>query len=312
MRKLETLITASRRATENQEYNDTSGIQDEEFIQYFNDGQEEVQALINSNFPHVLMKIKEMNVSANTEEYAIPDDVYLGTRIDFIEFTQSGAPQNYYPLKKGSVKERLSGIQTDPSFYIRNGNSIFLEPKPQSSGSKIRITYQRTIPTLDIVRGTVEAVTLDSNTRTVISLTLDDTVTMDITALTEQNYMTVIDKNGNIKMKAIPVVSISSSGVVTLDAGFVYESGETISAGDYVVRGKYASNFSQLPDVCEKYLLEYCNTRILVRDSSTDADSVAQLLAKIQNTIQTAFAEPDNDPDYVPVLDGQYLGWDSF
>ena len=312
MRKLETLITASRRATENQEYNDTSGIQDEEFIQYFNDGQEEVQALINANFPHVLMKIKEMNVSANTEEYAIPDDVYLGTRIDFIEFTQSGAPQNYYPLKKGSVKERLSGIQTDPSFYIRNGNSIFLEPKPQSSGSKIRITYQRTIPTLDIVRGTVEAVTLDTNARTVTSLTLDDTVTMDITALTEQNYMTVIDKNGNIKMKAIPVVSISSSGVVTLDAGFVYESGETISAGDYVVRGKYASNFSQLPDVCEKYLLEYCNTRILVRDSSTDADSVAQLLAKIQNTIQTAFAEPDNDPDYVPVLDGQYLGWDSF
>lgn len=312
MRKLETLITASRRATENQEYNDTSGIQDEEFIQYFNDGQEEVQALINANFPHVLMKIKEMNVSANTEEYAIPDDVYLGTRIDFIEFTQSGAPQNYYPLKKGSVKERLSGIQTDPSFYIRNGNSIFLEPKPQSSGSKIRITYQRTIPTLDIVRGTVETVTLDTNARTVTSLILDDTVTMDITALTEQNYMTVIDKNGNIKMKAIPVVSISSSGVVTLDAGFVYESGETISAGDYVVRGKYASNFSQLPDVCEKYLLEYCNTRILVRDSSTDADSVAQLLAKIQNTIQTAFAEPDNDPDYVPVLDGQYLGWDSF
>lgn len=312
MRKLETLITASRRATENQEYNDTSGIQDEEFIQYLNDGQEEIQALINQSFPHILMRVKEMSVSAGQESYQIPADVYLGTRLDFVEFTQSGNPTNYYPLKKGSVKERLNGIQTDPSFYIRNGNLIYLEPTPQTSGSKIRLTYQKVIPILDIIRATVESVTLDTVNRTITALKLDDTVSMDTTALVEQNYMTVVDKYGTVKMQGIPVTSISSSGVVTLDAGFVYESGESISPGDYVCRGKYSSNYSSLPDVTEKYLLEYCNTRILVRDSSSDADSVAQLLAKIQTTIQTAFAEPDNDPDYVPILDGQYLGWDSF
>jgi hypothetical protein len=49
-----------------------------------------------------------------------------------------------------------------------------------------------------------------------------------------------------------------------------------------------------------------------MRDSSTDADALGQVLLKVQTTLQTAFAEPDNDPDYVPVLDGQYLGWDSF
>lgn len=312
MRKLETLITASRRATENQEYTDTAGLQDEEFIQYFNDAQEEIQAILNQSFPHVLMKIKEISCVNGQEEYSIPSDVFMGTRIDTIEFTQSGDSKNYYPLKKGSLKERLSGVQMDPSFYIRNGNYVYLEPKPQSSGSKIRVTYQRTVPKLDIQRATVSAVTLDTNTNTITALTLDDQLTMDTTALLEENFITIADKNGNIKMQGIPISAISLAGVVTVDPGFVYESGETIDAGDFVFRGKYACNFSQLPDLCEKYLLEYTNARVLIRDSSGDSAPVAQILAKIESTLQTAFAEPDNDPDYVPVIDGQYLGWDSF
>lgn len=311
-RKLETLILASRRATENQEYTETAGIQDEEFIQYFNDGQEEIHTILNSSFPHILMKIKEVSLTAGQEAYSIPSDVFMGTRIDAIEFTQSGAPQNYYPLKKGSLKERLSGIQTDPSFYIRNGTQILLQPKPQSSGSKMRITYQRSIPKLDIQRATVESVTLDTGAKTITSLVLDDAVLMDTAALLEENFITVLDKNGQIKMQGIPISAISSTGVVTIDAGFVYEDGETIEVGDAVCRGTFSSNFSELPDLCEKYLLEYTNTRILMRDSSTDADALGQVLLKVQTTLQTAFAEPDNDPDYVPVLDGQYLGWDSF
>jgi hypothetical protein len=308
-RKLETLITASRRATENQEFTDTAGIQDEEFIQYFNDAQEEIHTILNGMFPHILTKIKEMNLVSGQEGYTIPDDVFMGTRIDMIEYSQSGLDSDYYVLKKGSLKERLSGVQTDPSFYVRNGTQILLQPKPQTSGAKIRWSYQRTVPRLDIQRGTVESVTLTTNSIT--SLVLDDTVFLDSVGLSEENFITVADKNGVIKMRNIPVDSVSTSGVVTVSAGFQFEDGETIAVGDSVFRGKYTANFSQLPDLCEKYLLEYTNARILMRDSSTDADAISQVLLKVQTTLQTAFAEPDNDPDYVPVLDSQYLGWDS-
>ena len=308
-RKLETLITASRRATENQEFTDTAGIQDEEFIQYFNDAQEEIHTILNGMFPHILTKIKEMNLVSGQEGYTIPDDVFMGTRIDMIEYSQSGLDSDYYVLKKGSLKERLSGVQTDPSFYVRNGTQILLQPKPQTSGAKIRWSYQRTVPRLDIQRGTVESVTLTTNSIT--SLVLDDTVFLDSVGLAEENFITVADKNGVIKMRNIPVDSVSTSGVVTVSAGFQFENGETIAVGDSVFRGKYTANFSQLPDLCEKYLLEYTNARILMRDSSTDADAISQVLLKVQTTLQTAFAEPDNDPDYVPVLDSQYLGWDS-
>lgn len=310
MRKLELLILASRRATENQEFTETAGIQDEEFIQYFNDGQEEIHSVLNQTFPHILMGSKIVNCVANQEAYSIPSDVYLGTRIDMIEFSKTGVINDYYVIKKGSLKERLNGVQTDPSFYIRSGTQVLLQPRPQSGGSTLRITYQKAIPRLDIQRATVESVTLTTNAIT--SLVLDDAVLMDRAALLEEGYICVTDKDGNVKMKAIPITAISTSGVVTVDPTFTFESGETIAAGDVVLRGKNSTQFSMLPDVCEKYLLEYSNARILVRDSNKDSAPVTQIMERVKAVLQLAFAEPDNDPDYIPVTDPQYLGWDSF
>jgi hypothetical protein len=257
------------------------------------------------------MSQKVIQTVQSQEGYTIPDDVYLGTRIDFLEYSPTGNTREYYPLKKGNLKERLNGSQSNPSFYIRNGSQLLLQPSPQSSSATIRITYQSTIPRLDIQRATVKTYVAGIN-NTITTLELDDTLPMDIAALLEEGYISVTDKDGVTQMKAIPITTISPSGVVTVDPSFTFQDGETIAVGNPVFRGKYSSYISKLPDVCEKYLLEYSNTRILVRDSSTDADAVAQVLAKVQETLKAAFSEPDNDPDYVPVLDGQYLGWDSF
>jgi hypothetical protein len=59
-------------------------------------------------------------------------------------------------------------------------------------------------------------------------------------------------------------------------------------------------------------MLEYTNVRIKIRDSDTDAAPIAQVLERMLATLNSAFAEPDNDPDYITILDGQYLGWDSY
>lgn len=312
MRNIELLINASRRATENQEYNATAGIQNEEFLQYFNDGQEEIHSILNNMFPRILMAQKIMQTYQNQEGYDIPSNCYLGTRIDFVEYSQDGTSDNYYPLKSGTLKERLNGSQSNPSFYIRSGTQLLLQPVPQQSNATLRVTYQKAIPRLDLERATVKTVVLDTLNKSITSLVFDPAVNLDKDALLEEGYITIVDSDGVIQMQSIPVTAISVAGVVTVKPGFVYQTGESIAVGNVACRGKYSSTISQLPDICEKYMLEYCNTRILIRDSSTDQDSTATLLAKIQNTLQTAFAEPGNDPDYIPILDGQYLGWDSF
>lgn len=310
MRKVEQLIIASRRATSNLDYGENAGVQDEEFIQALNDAQEEIQTLLNSLFPTVLVKQVVFSGSANVDSYDIPSDCFMGTRIENLEYSPTGNVQNYYVIKKGAPKERINGVSGNPSFYIRQGTQLIIQPAPQSGGT-FRLLYQRTIPILDKRRATVGSVVLDTSARTITSLYLDTTVDLDDAALTEQNYITIVDKNGIVKMQGIPVDSINTgTGQVNVSSGFIYDAGQTIDVGDYAVRGKYSSTHSQLPDLCEKYLLEYCNMRIFVRDSSTDQAEVAALMSKIEDTLKSAFAQPDNDPDRIVIIDPSYLGYD--
>ena len=310
IRRIDYLIEQSRQSTENTQYTDTAGVQDSEFLQYMNDAQTEIHAIINNTFPLILMKDQEIDVVAGQEAYSVPRDLYLGTRIDFVEYSPTGETRDYYPIKKGSTKERLNGQPNNPSFYIRRGEQILLQPAPQAGG-KLRIGYQYEIPRLAFRSAQVLSITLIGNAITALSF--DPSVLLDAENLLKDNYLTIVDKNGAVQMRSIPVTAINTTtGVVTIEPGFEFEDGETISVGDYACRGMFSSPTSQLPDITERFLLEYCNTRILMRDSNTDQQAIGAIMTKCQDTITKAFAEPDSDATFVTVLDPQYLGWDSY
>jgi hypothetical protein len=310
MRKAELLIQASRKATENQEFTATAGIQDDEFLEYLNNGQEEIHSILQSTFPSILTGYQVDQAVVQQEAYPMPRDLYLGTRIDMIEYSCSGRDQDYYLLKKGQLKERLNTQAGNPAFYIRRGNEILIQPKPQQSGL-IRWSYQRAIPKLDVKRGTVLSVTIMNGAIT--SLTLDPSVLLDAPGLMEEGKITICAPSGVIQARSIPVDSVDqSTGVVTVTPGFLLKAGEAIAVGDIACRGDFSSTVSQLPDVCEKYLLEYCNMRILIRDSQTDSAEVGALMKKVEETLRLAYAEPDNDPDRIPLLDMQFLGVEDY
>ena len=308
MRSVNLLIDQSRRATGNTEFTPSSGVQDSEFLQYINDGQEEIHSILNQLFPTILYKIETIPVQQNVENYVLPRDVYLGTRVDFVEYSASGLDQDFYPIKKGSVKERVNGQSGNPSFYIRINNELYIQPRPQQGG-KLRVTYQKAIPKLDFRRAQIQAVSTSGNQIT--ALTVDPSVQIDSAEILEQGFACVIDAYGAVKMQAIPITAIdTTTGVVTLGAGFTFQDGETIAATDYLCAGKFSATVSLLPDVCEKFLIEYTNVRILMRDSSTDSRDISQILLRVQDTLTKAFAEPSNDPDTIPILDGQYFMYD--
>lgn len=306
MKRIELLITQSRKATENVDFSDTSGIDDEEFLQYFNDAQREIQAMIAVMFPDVFQKEYTVSVTSGTESYTIPSDAFLGTRVDLVEFSPTTYDRDYYPLKKGSKYERINHTFAAPAYYIRQNNKILLQPIPQGGG-KLRVLYQRRLPILDKRRGTVASI---SSTGTLLnSITLDTTQYIDATNIVEQDYITVVDKYGTIKTKQIPVLSASdTSGVIAIDGTFNFDTGETIDAGDYVLRGPVSTTHSELDDFCEQFLYEYCDLRINIRDSNDDANQVSALLQRFEASIQKAFAEPDGDVERVALLDNQYLG----
>lgn len=309
MRRIELIINQSRRDTDNTEFSDTTGLSDDDFLQWANDGQERLQSLILGAVDSVFEDEKIIQCVAGQEAYDIPDDAFLSDRITMVEVSVSGSGRDYYELRQASRRERLSGQTSVPSFYIRRNNQILLQPKPESSASLLRVTYQKRLPKLDKRRAKVASVSLASDTIT--SLTLDTTISIDRTQLLEEDYVTVADKDGVIKMKNIPVTDIDeTTGVVTVDASFTFEDGETIAAGDYLLRGPRSTTHSQMDDNCERYLLAYMSWKAQHKDSNSDLFEQSEESKAMEADILASFSEPDADVDYVPILDGSFLDTD--
>lgn len=311
MRQLELLINQSRVDTDNIEFSDTTGIPDSFFIQRANDAQDRIHSLILQQHPDIFLKEKIISSVYGQEAYSAPSDCYLGNRIVQVDYSPSGNENDYFQLKQGRLPERISGIQGVPAWYIRRSGAILLQPKPQSDAAKIRLTYQKKLAKLDIRRATVSAVTL--TTDEITSLTLDTTVAFDQTSLVEENFLTVVDKNGVVKMASIPFTDIdATTGVVTIEAGFTFEDGETIEVGDYVCKGALSTTHSELPDVCERYLIAYMDWKVLKKDSSADSIEQSEELQAMEAEIIDTFKETDDDVDYVTILDDGYLEAEEF
>lgn len=300
MRRVDRLIDQVRRQTENQDFSDTTGIDTVEFLQYMNDAQHRLQGLILQQHPSLFQKESTIDIVANTETYTIPADAFLFNKIVQVEYSPTGREEDYYPLQLISLKNRNSGINGHPLFYIRKSGQILLNPIPQTSVANIRLTYIKRIDNLDIRRGQVDAVTLTSNSVTVLNI---DPSSIDATALNQEDYICVVNKDGLVKMRNIPIsFANETTGEITLDAGFTFETGETIAIGDYVVGGKDATTHSELPRTTERYLLAYCAWKIFARDSSVDVQEQTQELLALERDLVDSFADIEDDVQYVTIL----------
>lgn len=310
MRRTELLITQARRATENQDYNESTGISDEEYIQYLNDAQDRLYSLIQSMFPKLFQKEYVVALTADQEAVDLPADLYNSSRIENVEYSHTGNAKDYFTLDNGVSYERLNGSAGLPCYYIRRSTQILLQPKNQSGSAKVRMEYQKNILRLDKRRGKVTAVTLNTGTSEITSLTLDTTTLNadDITAVQDAEYGTIVNRLGTVQMAALPIESIdSSTGVVTLFSGFTYDTGETIAVGDYLCVGPYSSTHSELPDTCERYFIVSAQHRVLGRDSSSDQNSMKQTEVEIEGDILQAFAKPDGESHVPPIDDDEFL-----
>lgn len=293
MRRIERLIDQSRKSTGSTEYTDTTGIQDEEFIQAANDAQERIKSLILQAHAEAFETTEEEDIVNGQKTYSLPSNTYLQIRVMKVELSESGLEDDYSML----VQRRD---------FDRRGSEIVLKFKP--STGKLRFTIQKTFPRIEKRRGKVSAVTLDSATSTITSLTLDPSVSLDSEEIVDEGYITIVDKDGVVKMKNIPVSAVNTtSGEVTLDGSFTYESGETIAVGNWVTIGKNSSTHCQLPDELERYLIAFMNWRILKRDSSNDSVEENAELKEMEDEIIGAFSEPDMALDHIPISNTEWL-----
>lgn len=299
------LIDQVRRETENEDVSSNAGVADIEFLQYLNDAQDRLQSLITATHPTVFVKEKIIDVIQDTEIYDIPDDAYKENAVTTVEYNPSNNTEDYYHLEQSSMKNRDTAVQGFPVTYIRRSGQILLQPRPQQAGS-VRINYIKRIDRLDKRRGIVSISVLNENARTITTLELDtgsSNPALDVSTLLEDNYVTICNRDGVPVMRNIPIDSIdASTGVITVSSGFVYENGESLPVGSYIVSGKDARTHSELPRMCERYLIAYASWKLLKRDSSVDfAEQQAELM-QMENDIVNSFADIDDDIRFIPIL----------
>jgi hypothetical protein len=315
MKKIETLIELSRKATENSDYTDTTGIGQDEFIQYFSDAIRRIESVVNNKFPKNFLKEKVISLSPGAESVDIPVDVYNGTRVSTVEFSINAIGNSgFYVLKKGSLQERFSGITGNPVFYIPEGKKLLLKPGSQGIG-RIRLTYQKAQPAADIRRGVISSVTVASDVLSAIQLdAASSTTVLDADGLNAQEYMTIIGRDGVVKVANIAINSVdANTGIVNMFASKTLDSDETTPAiGDFVCAGPYSSNICLMPDNVERYLLAYVNLKIFMRDSNVDSAEANAELKMLEEDIVATFADPEGDVDYVSVIDTQFVGVDDY
>lgn len=310
MDRVELIISRIRRETENQDFGDNYGISQNECIGYLNDAQDRVYSEIIKKHPNLFIKEETQSVTAGTESYDLPTDIYL-RKVNLLEFSTSTSVTDFYRLDQAQSAERVSYPIGSPRYYIGRNKSVLLVPTPNVNGS-LRISYVKALPKLDIRRGQILSLVQVGDD--VTSITLDPAQTLDRDALLDKGWMCVVGKDGELKAKEIEITDISTTtGLVTMSTKTL-AADELIEVGDYVVAGSYATNKSELDDITERYLSSHLRWEMLDRDSNSSGSASQNDKAReMLSDIVDSFADMGDDTLYPPVLDAQYFlgtGWD--
>lgn len=308
MRRATQLIKVVRRQSENVQIDTDDGIGDDEILQFLNDGQERLESAIIRTHEKAFAEDSFIDLVNGTEIYTLPFGTYINHNIITVEYSFTGREVDFVPLRRGKLIERTS-FRGFPSIYIPRKREIIVNPiSDRTITSGLRITVNPKHPRMDKRRGIVTDVTLASNA--VTNLVVDATsgsVPYDPSDFEEFDRISVVDEDGVQQMKNIPLQAADSNGTLTVRSSFTYQTGESIAIGDYVTLGENSTTHLQMPQICEKYLIEYASWKMFMRDSSSDSQEQGGVVSALEADIVDAFAEISGDVDRVPVINADNL-----
>lgn len=289
MRRLEFLINQVRQSTDNK---DTNGILDQEIELYFNDAQKYIETLIFKSNPYAdIFKSQSIQPASTNGEYTLPEDCFSLNSISMVEVQYSSAQTNDGYVKISPISE----AELAYSFgYIIRDNKLIISGKDGYAGyANVRITYFRHLKSLGIRQAKVTAVTPNTS----ISLSAAPLHLYNV-----DDHCSTVDAAGDQVVSDIYFTNTSGSSLTTTDT-------TGVAANQYVVAGKNSCNKSELPDICETYLLDYVRQRMYGRNNYNDAGKQEYFTSQQKEQIVSIFSKNKKDSDSLPVTDTDFLVW---
>jgi hypothetical protein len=315
MRRTDALITQARLISRNILNSDgTSSISSEEILQYLNDGQDRMQNLIcaRKNIAKIFVKQEIIATVANQEAYSLSRRLLLNKQIENVEFSSDGTLGNYVRLEKINIMNRDSNTTTYPWGYYKQGGQIFLQPIPASSSGYIRVTCEADLDDLEIPRGVISAIGSGTATQ-FATLTVDATADAYETTTpgwNTQQYCSIVSPLGVRKCYNILISTYVANLITPSPTPFIYDTSldSQIAVGDVAVFNKFSTTFSQLPDACERYLIQYAATQLIGIDSSNDYSKFNEKLAEIEDDTLRALSSQTSEIQFIPQVN-RYEWW---
>lgn len=306
--RIDIMIRQVREETGNQSYGPNAGISDTQIVSFFNDALNYLELGINSLHARKFNAETFIDLQAGVEKYDLPADFLDSGGIVSVEYA-TGNPQStdpqWVPLVETTELERARGLRSNtPDSYAVVNNQIWIKPIPSvNKTGALRVVYVKRLSRFSTRRGKIDVATLDTGARTITALEVILNTVTDPNEYNLNEFISVVDADGNIKMKAIKIDGSlnTSTGAVPVRTDFVYESGETIAVNNYVVFGRNASTHQlDLDESAESFLRAYAAWKIMKMDSNTDSSEQAGELATMRDTLLMAYAQPNENIILVP------------
>jgi len=306
MLRTEHIITRIRRETDNEQIGTDQGINDNEIIGYLNDAQDDIYGGIANVFRSAFAKEYRFSCLGGQETYSVPTDAYMDGQAIVLEYSQSGQDDGFTPLKRVTMRERITGSGIPCKYTVANGD-IYAWPVAQASQGTFRLVYSSSAPKMDKLRGRVSSVTQVGDQITGLSiLGMSGVFTVnDESEFQNDNYLSISNFAGDVLCSGIAynsIIPVVGIGIVSLESNYTLKAGESVTVGDYVTIGKRSTHTSKLPDNCETYLVSYGAMKVFIRDSSSMAGIKSQEVGAIRAQILDNFAELSADVDSIPNL----------
>lgn len=297
MRYLEQLIERARELSQNTRYDANSGVSQKMFVQYFQNAQDFICREVVTQKSKYLLKKTTVPVVSNQEEYDYPSDIIL-QGIDTIEWSDDGS--SWIFLEKNIPKDRFTTTSGYPFGYVLTREKIVLSP-PVQSGT-LRITYNGRPKRLESRSAKVSSVTGTPITAIVTDTTFS---AADLDYIDQFSSVTVIGKDGTIKVASLPISGLSGSSVVI--PSYTLASGEAIASGDFILAGGVSANVPQWDDMIESFLILHSTYQAKYGDSSTWSKTVQDDVAAHFKQISACFATLSDDFNHIPIINTDYL-----
>ena len=299
MRRLELLIDVARAQSQSVRYDADSGVQQNIFVQYFRNAQDSLLKEVMNGKTKFWLKEKIYTVVHGQELYAYPDDIYM-TNIDSIEWSTNNL--TYFDLQKAITKERLTARVGYAYGYIPRHDGFILTP-PLDQGF-LRCTYLGKPDEIAKRSGKITAVTFVGSALTALTVDIAGTE-YDLNEILGQNYLCVVDRDGNKKATNISYDSCSAG--VFSGLSYTLLTGESIAVGDYITIGKNTCNAFEWPNICESYFLKHAIYEAKYGDSSTWSKEVEKDMMREKSTLMTSFFMNSDDLAGIPITSADYL-----